>query len=60
MNKLKMIQSELNIVSTSLNDWLIAKLEIQNQTRNLWSRQWNVLNGNYNKISNKVDIILNK
>ena len=40
MNKLKMIQKELNIVPTSLKDWLKAKLENQNKTRNSWSRQW--------------------
>ena len=40
MNKLKMIQKELNIIPTSLKDWLIAKLENQNNTRNSWSRQW--------------------
>ena len=40
MNKLKMIQKDLNIIPTSLKDWLIAKLENQNNTRNSWSRQW--------------------
>ncbi len=40
INKLKMIQKELNIVPTSLEDWLKAKLNIQNKTRNSWSRQW--------------------
>ena len=40
MNQLKLIQDELNIVPTSLKDWLKAKLEIQNNTRNSWSRQW--------------------
>ncbi len=40
MNKLKIIQKELNIVPTSLKDWLNKKLEIQNNTRNSWTRQW--------------------
>ncbi len=40
MDKLKLIQNELNIVPTSLNDWLKGKLEKQNKTQNLWSRQW--------------------
>ena len=40
MNKLKMIQNELNIVPTSLKDWLEAKLENQNNKKNFWSRKW--------------------
>ena len=40
MNKLKLIQKELNIVPTSLKEWLKAKLEVQNKSQNLWSRQW--------------------
>ncbi|WP_269617014.1 NmrA/HSCARG family protein [Prochlorococcus marinus] len=40
MNQLKLIQDELNIVPTSLKDWLKAKLQIQNNTGNSWSRQW--------------------
>ena len=40
MNKLKLIQDELNIVPTSLKDWLKAKIEIQNKTRSSRSRQW--------------------
>jgi len=42
INKLKMIQKELNIVPTSLEDWLKAKLDIhtQNKKRNSWSKQW--------------------
>jgi len=40
MNKLKMIQKDLNIIPTSLKDWLIAKLENQNNSRYSWSRQW--------------------
>ena len=33
MNKLKIIQNELEIVPTTLKDWLKAKLEIQNKSR---------------------------
>ena len=40
MSKLKIIQNELNIVPTSLKDWLTAKLEIQNNTQNSWSKHW--------------------
>ena len=40
MNKLKKIQKDLNIVPTSLKDWLKAKLVIQNKKQNSWSRQW--------------------
>ena len=40
MNKLKMIQKDLNIIPTSLKDWLIAKLKKQNNSRYSWSRQW--------------------
>jgi len=40
MHKLKKIQDELNIVPTSLNDWLEEKLRKENRTRSLWSRQW--------------------
>tara|TARA_Y100001968_G_scaffold26240_1_gene20473 strand:- start:2012 stop:2986 length:975 start_codon:yes stop_codon:yes gene_type:complete len=40
MNKLKLIQDELNIVPTSLKDWLKAKLKIQKMTSNSWSREW--------------------
>ena len=40
MNKLKLIQTHLNIVPTSLNDWLKRKLEEQNKPRNSWTRQW--------------------
>ncbi len=40
MNKLKTIQNELNIVPTSLKDWLKAKIEKQNNSQNSWSRQW--------------------
>ena len=36
----KMIQEELNIVPTSLKEWLQVKLENQNKKRNTWSRQW--------------------
>ena len=37
MQKLKVIQKELNIVPTSLKDWLDSRLERENNT---WSRQW--------------------
>ena len=40
MKKLKVIQNELNIVPTSLKDWLEAKLENQDKSSNTWSRQW--------------------
>ncbi|WP_269610398.1 NmrA/HSCARG family protein [Prochlorococcus marinus] len=40
MNKLKIIQNELNIAPTSLKDWLKSKLENQNKTQNSWTRQW--------------------
>ena len=40
MKKLKIIQKELNIVPTSLKDWLKAKLENQNIKRTSWARQW--------------------
>ena len=40
MNKLKIIQKELNIVPTSLKDWLKTKLEAQNKKGTSWSRQW--------------------
>ncbi len=40
MNKLKAIQNELNIVPTSLKDWLKVKLEKQNKTQKSWSSQW--------------------
>ncbi len=40
MKKLKLIQNELNIVPTTLKDWLKAKLEDQNKTNNSWARQW--------------------
>jgi len=40
MNNLKIIQNELNIVPTSLKEWLKGKLEIQNKKRYSWSRQW--------------------
>ena len=40
MKKLKIIQKELNIVPTSLNDWLKSKLEFQNKAKNKWTKQW--------------------
>ena len=40
MVKLKMIQKELNIVPTSLRDWLKTKLENDNKSRTSWTQQW--------------------
>ena len=40
MNKLKLIQNELNIIPTSLKDWLKAKLGKQNTSRKSLSSQW--------------------
>ena len=40
MEKLKLMQNELNINPTSLKDWLKTKLENQNKKQNSWSRQW--------------------
>ena len=40
MNKLKMMQEELDIVPTSLKDWLTAKLKIKNNIKSSWSMQW--------------------
>ena len=40
MQKLKAIQSELNIVPTSLKDWLATRLEKETNKKNIWSRQW--------------------
>ena len=40
MVKLKIIQKELNIVPTSLRDWLKSKLENEKKTQNSWTRQW--------------------
>ena len=40
MQKLKAIQKELNIVPTSLRDWLDARLNKENNMKNTWSRQW--------------------
>ena len=40
MNKLKLIQNELEIVPTSLKDWLKVKLEKQRKTKNSLSKQW--------------------
>ena len=40
MNKLRTIQKELNIVPTSLHEWLKSKIEYQNKIENSWIRQW--------------------
>ena len=40
MNQLKLIQNDLNIVPTPLDDWLKSKLEKQKKTQNPWTKQW--------------------
>ncbi len=40
MKKLKVIQKELNIVPTSLKEWLKSRLESENNTKNTLSKQW--------------------
>ena len=40
MNQLRLIQKELNIVPTSLNDWLTAKLRNRGKKRNSWASKW--------------------
>ena len=40
MIKLKKIQRELNIIPTSLEDWLKSKLSINNNSTKLWDNQW--------------------
>ena len=40
MNKLKIIQNELNIYPTSLENWLKSKLKNNNNENNLWTRNW--------------------
>ncbi len=40
MNKLKKIQKDLNIVPTSLNEWLKAKLDQQTKTKSRWKKEW--------------------
>ena len=40
MQKLKAIQSELDIVPTSLKDWLAARLDKETNKKNIWSRHW--------------------
>ena len=40
MNKLKIIQNELEITPTSLSDWLNTKLENQKKQSNSWTSQW--------------------
>ncbi len=40
MEKLKLIQEELNIIPTSLKDWLKTRLEKDNKRNSSWSRQW--------------------
>ncbi len=40
MNKLKIIQNELNIAPTSLKDWLKSKIQNQKKKQNSWARHW--------------------
>tara|TARA_Y100001968_G_scaffold30006_1_gene23206 strand:- start:622 stop:1659 length:1038 start_codon:yes stop_codon:yes gene_type:complete len=40
MQKLKAIQRELNIIPTSLKDWLAARLDKETNKKNIWSRHW--------------------
>ena len=40
MQKLKAIEKELNIVPTTLKDWLAARLDKETNKKNIWSRQW--------------------
>ena len=40
MNKLKMIQDELNIVPTSLENWLKRKIKKENKNSSSWVTQW--------------------
>ncbi len=40
MNKLKIIQKELDIVPTTLTGWFKAKLGNQNKTQNSWAKEW--------------------
>ena len=40
MNKLKMIQDELDIVPTSLENWLKSKIGIKNNSSISWEKQW--------------------
>ena len=47
MSRLKIIEKELDIVPTSLYDWLLSKLKEDTKTKNLWfkqkkSSQWNL------------------
>ena len=40
MNKINKIQKELNIVPTSLEDWLKSKLKNKKKKINSFSKQW--------------------
>ena len=40
MKKLKAIEKDLNIVPTSLSDWLSARLVKETNKKSKWSRQW--------------------
>ena len=40
MNKLKIIQEDLNIVPTSLESWLKLKLKNENNKKDIWASEW--------------------
>ena len=40
MNKLKIIQEDLNIVPTSLESWLKLKLKTENNKKDIWTSEW--------------------
>ena len=40
MNKLKIIQEDLNIVPTSLESWLKLKLKNKNNKKEIWASEW--------------------
>ncbi len=40
MNKLKIIQEDLNIVPTSLESWLKLKLNDENNKKDIWASEW--------------------
>ena len=41
MNKLKMIEKDLNIIPTTLEEWLKSKITEETKTKYLWSKQKN-------------------
>ena len=60
MNQLKILQNELNIVPTSIKDWLEAKIENHNKPQDSWSRQWKASQWKLQWINNKIDITNSK